>query len=171
MPQRHWIVVMLLLAHLVAGLGLESRPAAAAPAPYLIIPVGTFGGSGHASANAVNAEGQVVGSTPSYSGATRPYLWEYSWISGRVTDLGTPPGFNNGYALGLNSSGQVVGYVASTEAQKRAFYHDAGGTREIGTLGGPIASPTRSTLQAGPSAMPIPKMVSTVMPSSTATAQ
>lgn len=53
-----------------------------------------------------------------------------------ITDLGTMGG-NNSYAIGLNNSGQVVGYSTTSIGQTHAFlWNHNSGINDLGTLGG-----------------------------------
>jgi probable HAF family extracellular repeat protein len=52
-----------------------------------------------------------------------------------VTDLGTLGG-SNSIADGINASGQVVGYSATTGGDSHAFLYSGGIMTDLGTLGG-----------------------------------
>jgi probable HAF family extracellular repeat protein len=76
----------------------------------------------------INASGQVAGST--YGG--RAFLYS----GGKLTDLGTLPGYAASWALGINDPGQVVGISYTTDGLQRAFLYAGGTMTDLGTLGG-----------------------------------
>ena len=56
-------------------------------------------------ANALNNLGVVVGSLHLTNGDTHAFLWS----GGKLTDLGTLPGFHDASAASINDFGQIVG--------------------------------------------------------------
>src|SRR5437870_604367 len=56
-----------------------------------------------------------------------------------IIDLGTS------VANGINANGQVVGYAYTTGNNRHAFLYSGGRMTDLGTLGGPRASPLAST--------------------------
>jgi probable HAF family extracellular repeat protein len=68
-------------------------------------------------AHALNARGQVVGSSSSSMdfGRDHAVLWE----NGRITDLGAPPG-GGSQALGINDKGEIVGWIQEFGSDTRA---------------------------------------------------
>lgn len=94
---------------------------------YTVTDLGTlFGGSDRA--YGVNDSGQAGGT----SGA-RAVLY----ANGTVTNLGTLPGGTTSVGLGINNSGQVVGY-SNTSGAERGFIYSSGVMTPLGSLtGGP----------------------------------
>lgn len=59
-----------------------------------------------------------------------------------ITDLGTLPGHLSSYAMGINNSGQIVGWTETVDGGvivNRAFLYTGGVMTELGTLGGPYS--------------------------------
>jgi probable HAF family extracellular repeat protein len=93
---------------------------------------GIMTGAGNlALADAINARGEVVGTSPINNG-----YYPSSYMGGVTTDLGSLGG-DTGLALGLNNSGQIVGYSNTVgDQQQHAFLYSAVGIIDLGTLGG-----------------------------------
>jgi probable HAF family extracellular repeat protein len=54
-----------------------------------------------------------------------------------LTDLGTLPGYSGSFALGINSSGQVTGFVRTANGgADQAYLYSGGVMTGLGTLGG-----------------------------------
>jgi probable HAF family extracellular repeat protein len=71
-------------------------------------------------------------------------------LSYQITDLGTLPGFNASFALGVNDSGQVVGYSINDARPYHAFLWDAAtGMQDLGTLPGDSYSYARGINNSG----------------------
>lgn len=79
------------------------------PSAYKLAILGTLSGVGSAEANDINDAGQVVGVATSPSLNAHAFLW----TNGVMTDLGTLAGPTS-TGLGLNDTGQVVGYAAAS---------------------------------------------------------
>ena len=79
---------------------------------YSISNLGNLGGS-FTYAYAINAAGQVVGSSVTANGTTSAFLWQ----SGDMTDLGAV----SGEAYAINNFGQVVGYSSLSDSNQQAF--------------------------------------------------
>jgi probable HAF family extracellular repeat protein len=64
----------------------------------------------------------------------------FLYSGGTMTDLGTFRRIN-GYGTGINASGQVMGYAATSgNAAEHAFLYSNGTMADLGTLGGTDAS-------------------------------
>jgi probable HAF family extracellular repeat protein len=87
-------------------------------------------------ANAVNAAGVIVGSVVTRTGATHAF----SWSAGVPRDLGTLPGATSSSALGINSSGDIVGTSGG-----RAFLYRGGVMYDLNAV---ISAPSDLTLIA-----------------------
>lgn len=101
-------------------------------ATYTVTDLGTLGGTSSV-ANAINANGQVVGYSTTASGETHAFLYSGS----KMTDLGTLGG-SYSTAAAINTSGQVVGSAyGSADTYTHAFlYSAATGMTDLGTLSG-----------------------------------
>jgi probable HAF family extracellular repeat protein len=88
---------------LLVGIGLLF-PSAALAQQYTVTDLGTLVDGRNSSAWAINALGQVVGSTIVHDHA-HPFLW----TDGRLQDLGILPGTSECRAVAINDRGQVVG--------------------------------------------------------------
>jgi probable HAF family extracellular repeat protein len=117
--------------------------------------LGTLPGGSSSDVNFVSERGQITGRSqnglidPLTSGIpeTVAVLWQ---ANGEIINLGTLGG-NQGLAVGVNNSGQVVGMSTNTipdafsffdprfSTQTRAFLWQRGVMRDLGTLGGPDA--------------------------------
>jgi probable HAF family extracellular repeat protein len=79
-------------------------PSATVAQQYTVTDLGTLPGGRNSSAWAINALGQVVGST-TISDHAHPFLW----TDGQLRDLGILPGNSECRATAINDGGQVVG--------------------------------------------------------------
>jgi probable HAF family extracellular repeat protein len=66
-------------------------------------------GGGYSWAHGLNLRGQIVGESRLEAGSSHAFLW----VSGRMSDLGTLPAFDNSVATSINIQGQVVGWATS----------------------------------------------------------
>jgi probable HAF family extracellular repeat protein len=90
--------------------------------------------SGEAFANAINADGRVVGRAAVSRFINHAFLWQGG---GSLQDLGTLPGGSISAAYGINGLGQVVGESNTGSFAFHGFLWDAvGGMRDLGTLPG-----------------------------------
>lgn len=101
--------------------------------------LGTLEGGSGSLANGINAWGQIAGRA-----VVRVEVIPGHFINsghaflhrdGVMTDLGTFGGLESN-ALGINGSGQVVGYAQTPFGQFRAFSYSEGTITNLGTLGG-----------------------------------
>ncbi len=113
---------------LLALVLLSFTPVAAAQS-YTVTDLGTLGG-GFSSARAINDSGQVVGEGSVSDGSYHAFLW--SKETG-MRDLGVlHPADSDSYAIGINTSGEVVGYSGTY-----AFlWTESNGMQDMGSLGG-----------------------------------
>lgn len=114
--------------------------------------LGTLPGGSNSFANAINAIGDIVGTSENGQidpllgvAEMRPVLWK----NGRILDLGTLDGGFEGLAVMSNKKGQVVGLAVNTVpdtlpgfpnnipwgTQSRAFLWENGKMQDLGTLG------------------------------------
>jgi probable HAF family extracellular repeat protein len=125
-------------AAMVAVCGWPGDALATAPeaTAYAIVDLGTLGGTS-SRANAVNTNGQVVGSSATVAGQSHAFLWQ----DGVMTDLGTLGGATS-VANGINDKGQVVGSSITAAGQTHAFLWQEGVMTDLGTLGGASSTAT-----------------------------
>jgi probable HAF family extracellular repeat protein len=96
--------------------------------------IGTLGGS-YAIAYAVNASGQIVGTSMTDASGEIPTLHAFLYSNGTMQDIDTSGGVDSS-AYAINSSGQVVGRMFTANGESRAFLYDSTGMHDLGTLGG-----------------------------------
>jgi probable HAF family extracellular repeat protein len=91
-----------------------------------ILDLGSLPGGDGGNAYGINDLGQIVG------GAGNPYR-AFIWANGSLQDLGVPP-FS--VALGINSTGQVVGEMSMADGP-HAFLWTQGRIQDLGSIGAP----------------------------------
>ena len=95
----------------------------------IMIDLGTLGGS-NSRAYSINDNGQVAGEAITSSFWRHPFLY----TAGSMNDLGAlDDRYLSGEALGINNSGQLVGY-AYTGVEDRAFLYTDGGMTNLNRL-------------------------------------
>lgn len=101
----------------------------------------------YASANAINGAGEIAGSSE-VNGPSHAFRWT---VAGVGKDLGTLPGTNLSYALGINEGGDVVGTsIGLSFPQGHAFlWSPAGGMVDLGALAGRASSHAAGINNAG----------------------
>ena len=105
----------------------------------VITDLGTLGGT-QSSASSINAAGQVAGTVFNSDNKARAVYWS----NGEIHDLGTLGGtpYDNSYGLGINNSGQVVGYAASpvvSNGSDQAFLWDGENLNNLNPNGTPLS--------------------------------
>jgi len=96
--------------------------------------LGTLGGWS-SGAVAVNASGEVAGTSTRPDGATHAFLWR----RGRMTDLGSLGGWYSG-ALAINDRGQVLGSSLTPRGTMHGFLWTRGRMVDLGaSLGAPLS--------------------------------
>lgn len=96
--------------------------------------IGTLGGS-YAIAQAINASGQIVGTSMTDASGEIPTFHAFLYSNGTMQDIDTLGGVDSS-AFAINSSGQVVGRVITASGESHAFLYDSTGMHDLGTLGG-----------------------------------
>lgn len=108
------------------------------------------------SANAINDNGDVVGSSNSSIFSNGQYVsdgvYAVEWSSGGITTLGALQGSGYSAAYGINGNGDIVGSSrvgGSSGAPSHAFLYRQGAMIDLGTLGGDTDSSAESINDAG----------------------
>jgi len=79
----------------------------------------------------INDKGQIVGDSVKDKTISHAFLWQ----NGKMTDLGTLPGFTSSHTVGINNNGQIVGYCFKS-GNSRPFLWQNGKMIDLGTLPG-----------------------------------
>jgi probable HAF family extracellular repeat protein len=118
------------------------------------VDLGALGDENSSAAGSINDRGWSTGQTA--TGLVDrvfniPEFHAVFWRGRRIFDLGTLPGGNTSLGFSINNVGQVVGIsnngvpdpfaMFPTETQVRTFLWEGGELKDIGTLGGPDATP------------------------------
>jgi len=100
--------------------------------------LGTLGGP-DSYAYGINNSGQIVGDADTTvlipGNGNQHYSHAFLYSGGSMTDLGTLGGPESA-ALGINASGQVVGFAYTASFQEYAFLYSGGVMTDLGTIGG-----------------------------------
>jgi probable HAF family extracellular repeat protein len=123
---RHFVPMLAVIVALAACEDQATQPLLDAPEAqhamqamgqgYMEIPLGHLGG-GNATAAAINARGDVTGSSTTADGSTRAFLWT---ARAGMRDLGTTPDpapWDGGEAFDISDRGLVVGYFSDRRDQ------------------------------------------------------
>jgi probable HAF family extracellular repeat protein len=125
----------IMAAVLALTVTVGASPAAAAPARYSFVDLGTLGGES-SYANAINDRGQIVGSSQVADGSWHGFVWR----AGTMTDLGTLR------PSGINIKGDIIGTTDDS-----AFLLRAGRLIDLGPGVSPTALNDRGqVVAAGP---------------------
>lgn len=97
--------------------------------------LGTLGGSS-SSVGDINRSGEVVGSSALSSDLISH---AFLWVNGRMTDLGTLPGYNTSAAQKINDQGEIVGEVLNLDPsgklnREAAFLYSDGTMKALNSL-------------------------------------
>src|SRR5205823_1815721 len=103
--------------------------------------LGAFG-QVNSEAEAINDAGQVVGSFFSEAISGPPAMQRaFLYADGKMTDLGTLPGYDRSYAHDINNAGQVVGLSYTLRSgsgaltvDSRAFLYSGGTMTDLNSL-------------------------------------
>jgi probable HAF family extracellular repeat protein len=114
---------------LIAGVLVAHAGAVPAVSRYVIVDLGTLGGSQTEPA-ALNEHGEVTGWSRTSANAQHAFLFS----NGRMRDLGTLGG-DSSRGTAINDAGEVVG-TAATRTNSHAFLYGAGRMHDLGTIAG-----------------------------------
>ncbi|MBI1333230.1 MAG: PEP-CTERM sorting domain-containing protein [Armatimonadetes bacterium] len=93
--------------------------------------IGTLSGGTFSQANAINANGTIVG-TATTSGTSYQHAFKYQ--NGVMTDLGLTTGVNTTYGLAVSNNGYVAGYGVDSSFNNRAIADFGSGFQDLGYL-------------------------------------
>jgi probable HAF family extracellular repeat protein len=95
---------------------------------WVVHDLGTLGGNG-STATAINANGQVVGSSTRADGKTHAFLWD----RGRMRDLGTLGGSDSSAVL-INDRGDILGQSLTRTGAMHSFLWSHGRMTDLGEM-------------------------------------
>ena len=98
---------------------------------YTVTDLGTLGGN-FSKAEAISDSGLIVGQARRTNGLDQAFIWQ----DGVITNLFSIPAVTNSFANSINSRGQVVGYLYSTDSLRQGFFFSNGNVRMTGYLSG-----------------------------------
>ncbi len=119
------------LLAVVAAVAHSARPA------WVATDLGALGGRSSV-ATGINERGEIIGTSRTATGTTHGFVW----AKGRMTDLGTLPGWADSAPVGINDHGQVVGWSSNETggtwigSKARAFLWQNGRMTDLGTVRG-----------------------------------
>lgn len=123
---RNYFLANLALSAVIVALALPLQSQ-----DYVCKTIGSLGG-GRSQGFALNASGQVVGSSRTAAQSFHAFRWSQK---GGMQDLGNLPGANFSVAKDINNSGDVVGCSVTPDVNFHVFlWTEAGGMEEIGSL-------------------------------------
>jgi probable HAF family extracellular repeat protein len=97
----------------------------------MLVDLGTLGGT-WSTANGINSQREVVGTSTTASGAFKAF---FSDVSKRLVDLGTLGGTSS-YGMAINNACEIVGTAQTSQGLMHAFVWKTGKLIDLGTLGG-----------------------------------
>jgi len=109
---------------------------------YTIVDLGALPGSPSSSAAAINATGDVVGSSGPGGGQV------FLYTGGALRDLGTLGGLNAG-AAAINDADQVVGIITPRQGPPHAYVYARGSVKNVGVGGAEVTSYATAINDAG----------------------
>ena len=118
---------------------LGTLAATSQAAEYIIVDLGTFGGT-MSEAWDINNVGQVAGGATLSTGVEHPFLWTPGATDGfasnpQMKDLNLIAGRTSGRALGLNNTGIVVGENSNSSSTISFIWRQATGIQTLGITG------------------------------------
>lgn len=112
---------------------------AAAPGPYVLTDIGTFGGK-WSTPYAINDNGIVVGQA-SNTGDERYTGFRYTYGTGVFEEISQLSSIFSSGATAINSAGQIGGQFKQTSTSENHGFYISGSTFvDLGTLGGPFST-------------------------------
>ncbi|PYN96637.1 MAG: hypothetical protein DMD91_20700 [Candidatus Rokuibacteriota bacterium] len=122
---------LIMVGMLVIAASLAVAESGAAD-PYILIDLGTLGGS-FSEARGINRVGQVVGYSTTVDGFQHAFVWDPAI---GLRDLGTLPGGLQSIAHAINDGGQVAGQADVVGYSRAVRWDPVVGIWDLGTLGG-----------------------------------
>lgn len=125
------------LKALLCAVGAASIAAPAVAQTYLITDLGSLGsGFSQASAQGINASGQIVGYAQDANGLNHAFVWSAGTMT-QLVGLSSNAAKDNSQALAINDAGQVAGVSLNpTPNQQHAVVWNSGVATDLSTLAG-----------------------------------